>query len=59
MSSFAGCTAAREAGDNNGVVNFYLSDGRDSGFVDALKTRQTFSSWPASVRAISWARRFG
>lgn len=29
-----GSTANR---DNNGVVNFYLSDGRDSGFVDAAQ----------------------
>jgi len=34
---FCGMYGSTEGRDNNGVVNFYLSDGRDSGFVDAAQ----------------------
>ena len=34
---FCGMFGSTTNRDNNGVVNFYLSDGRDSGFVDAAQ----------------------
>jgi hypothetical protein len=34
---FCGMYGSTGSRDNNGVVNFYLSDGRDSGFVDAAQ----------------------
>src|SRR5882672_9997267 len=34
---FCGMYGSTGGRDNNGVVNFYLSDGRDSGFVDAAQ----------------------
>jgi hypothetical protein len=34
---FCGMYGSTSGRDNNGVVNFYLSDGRDSGFVDAAQ----------------------
>jgi len=34
---FCGMYGGTGSRDNNGVVNFYLSDGRDSGFVDAAQ----------------------
>lgn len=35
---FCGMYGSTGNRDNNGVVNFYLSDGRDSGFIDAAQT---------------------
>lgn len=38
---FCGMYGSTGSRDNNGVVNFYLSDGRDSGFVDAAQNPQS------------------
>jgi hypothetical protein len=38
---FCGMYGSTGSRDNNGVVNFYLSDGRDSGFVDAAQNPPT------------------
>ena len=40
---FCGMFGSTGSRDNNGVVNFYISDGRDSGFVDAAQNPSSIS----------------